>query len=160
MEPVLPVTSLVDQFYADVEKMGGRRWDTSSLFARQEALQKGHLMDSRTAPGKSGVGAPITMAICAMRCSMPRAPSSKKKNCQSSACAPLRAAPVSVTRRHTGTFPITKRCSSNWRWKGLRNCARKSRRRGTSPDAEVRPHREDRRRLHALRRAQAGARAV
>ncbi len=37
----LPVTSLVDQFYADVEKMGGARWDTSSLFARQTALGKG-----------------------------------------------------------------------------------------------------------------------
>jgi 3-hydroxyisobutyrate dehydrogenase len=33
----LPVTALVDQFYAEVEQMGGRRWDTSSLFARQEA---------------------------------------------------------------------------------------------------------------------------
>jgi 3-hydroxyisobutyrate dehydrogenase-like beta-hydroxyacid dehydrogenase len=33
----LPVTSLVDQLYAEVEQMGGRRWDTSSLFARQEA---------------------------------------------------------------------------------------------------------------------------
>jgi 3-hydroxyisobutyrate dehydrogenase len=33
----LPVTALVDQFYAEVEKMGGRRWDTSSLFARLEA---------------------------------------------------------------------------------------------------------------------------
>jgi 3-hydroxyisobutyrate dehydrogenase len=32
----LPVTALVDQFYAEVEKMGGRRWDTSSLFARLE----------------------------------------------------------------------------------------------------------------------------
>jgi 3-hydroxyisobutyrate dehydrogenase len=30
----LPVTSLVDQFYADVEKAGGRRWDTSSLITR------------------------------------------------------------------------------------------------------------------------------
>ncbi len=37
----LAVTSLVDQFYAEVEKMGGRRWDTSSLFARQEAYKKG-----------------------------------------------------------------------------------------------------------------------
>lgn len=36
----LPVTSLVDQFYAEVEKMGGKRWDTSSLFARQESLRK------------------------------------------------------------------------------------------------------------------------
>ena len=32
----LPVAALVDQFYADVEKMGGRRWDTSSLIARLE----------------------------------------------------------------------------------------------------------------------------
>jgi 3-hydroxyisobutyrate dehydrogenase len=32
----LPVTSLVDQFYAEVEQMGGRRWDTSSLLARLE----------------------------------------------------------------------------------------------------------------------------
>lgn len=30
----LPITSLVDQFYADVEAMGGKRWDTSSLIAR------------------------------------------------------------------------------------------------------------------------------
>jgi len=30
----LPVTALVDQFYADVQKMGGRRWDSSSLIAR------------------------------------------------------------------------------------------------------------------------------
>jgi 3-hydroxyisobutyrate dehydrogenase len=30
----LPVTALVDQFYAEVETMGGRRWDTSSLIAR------------------------------------------------------------------------------------------------------------------------------
>jgi 3-hydroxyisobutyrate dehydrogenase len=36
----LPVTSLVDQFYAEVENMGGTRWDTSSLFARQEAQRK------------------------------------------------------------------------------------------------------------------------
>jgi 3-hydroxyisobutyrate dehydrogenase len=32
----LPVTALVDNFYAEVEKMGGRRWDTSSLLARLE----------------------------------------------------------------------------------------------------------------------------
>ncbi len=37
----LPVTALVDQFYADVERMGGRRWDTSSLFARLEHLRRG-----------------------------------------------------------------------------------------------------------------------
>ncbi|ESR26735.1 NAD(P)-dependent oxidoreductase [Lutibaculum baratangense] len=30
----LPVTALVDQFYVDVQKMGGNRWDTSSLIAR------------------------------------------------------------------------------------------------------------------------------
>jgi 3-hydroxyisobutyrate dehydrogenase len=30
----LPVTALVDQFYAEVQAMGGRRWDTSSLIAR------------------------------------------------------------------------------------------------------------------------------
>jgi 3-hydroxyisobutyrate dehydrogenase len=30
----LPVTALVDQFYADVQAMGGRRWDTSSLVRR------------------------------------------------------------------------------------------------------------------------------
>jgi 3-hydroxyisobutyrate dehydrogenase len=32
----LPVAALVDQFYAEVQKMGGRRWDTSSLIARLE----------------------------------------------------------------------------------------------------------------------------
>ena len=30
----LPLTALVDQFYADVQQMGGNRWDTSSLIAR------------------------------------------------------------------------------------------------------------------------------
>ena len=30
----LPVTALVDQFYSQVQKMGGKRWDTSSLIAR------------------------------------------------------------------------------------------------------------------------------
>ncbi|WP_454688875.1 NAD(P)-dependent oxidoreductase [Achromobacter aloeverae] len=30
----VPVTALVDQFYADVQKMGGGRWDTSSLVKR------------------------------------------------------------------------------------------------------------------------------
>lgn len=33
----LPVTALVDQFYKDVQKMGGGRWDTSSLFKRLRA---------------------------------------------------------------------------------------------------------------------------
>ena len=30
----VPVTALVDQFYADVQRMGGARWDTSSLVKR------------------------------------------------------------------------------------------------------------------------------
>ncbi|MEX0287317.1 MAG: NAD(P)-dependent oxidoreductase [Paracoccaceae bacterium] len=34
----LPVTALVDQFYKDVQKLGGGRWDTSSLFKRLRAL--------------------------------------------------------------------------------------------------------------------------
>lgn len=31
---VLPVTSLVDSYYAEVQELGGNRWDTSSLLAR------------------------------------------------------------------------------------------------------------------------------
>lgn len=34
----LPVTALVDQFYKDVQKMDGGRWDTSSLLARLRKL--------------------------------------------------------------------------------------------------------------------------
>jgi 3-hydroxyisobutyrate dehydrogenase len=34
----LPVTALVDQFYAQVQEMGGARWDTSSLIARLRAV--------------------------------------------------------------------------------------------------------------------------
>ncbi|SDX54172.1 3-hydroxyisobutyrate dehydrogenase [Ruegeria halocynthiae] len=34
----LPVTALVDQFYKDVQKLGGSRWDTSSLFKRLRTL--------------------------------------------------------------------------------------------------------------------------
>ena len=30
----LPLAALVDQFYAEVQSMGGKRWDTSSLIAR------------------------------------------------------------------------------------------------------------------------------
>ncbi|MEP6830651.1 MAG: NAD(P)-dependent oxidoreductase [Rhizomicrobium sp.] len=37
----LPVAALVDQFYAEVEGIGGKRWDTSSLFARQEYVRQG-----------------------------------------------------------------------------------------------------------------------
>ena len=34
----LPVTALVDQFYHDVQKLGGGRWDTSSLIKRLQAM--------------------------------------------------------------------------------------------------------------------------
>jgi len=34
----LPVTALVDQFYKDVQKLGGGRWDTSSLFKRLQNI--------------------------------------------------------------------------------------------------------------------------
>ena len=30
----LPITKLIDEYYADVQKMGGQRWDTSSLIKR------------------------------------------------------------------------------------------------------------------------------
>ena len=36
----LPVTALVDQFYAEVQKLGGGRWDTSSLIARFQNLDR------------------------------------------------------------------------------------------------------------------------
>jgi len=32
----LPVTALVDQFYSEIQAMGGKRWDTSSLIALLE----------------------------------------------------------------------------------------------------------------------------
>ncbi|MDB5424300.1 MAG: 3-hydroxyisobutyrate dehydrogenase, partial [Phenylobacterium sp.] len=35
----LDMTALVDHFYAEVQAMGGRRWDTSSLVARLEKPQ-------------------------------------------------------------------------------------------------------------------------
>ena len=31
---ILPVTEIVDQYYGDVQKLGGNRWDTSSLIKR------------------------------------------------------------------------------------------------------------------------------
>ncbi len=34
----LPITALIDQYYKDVQKMGGGRWDTSSLFKRLRKL--------------------------------------------------------------------------------------------------------------------------
>ncbi len=37
----LPVTALVDQFYSEVQRMGGGRWDTSSLLARLRHAEKG-----------------------------------------------------------------------------------------------------------------------
>jgi 3-hydroxyisobutyrate dehydrogenase len=37
----LPVTALVDQFYADVQKSGGGRWDTSSLITQLTTREKG-----------------------------------------------------------------------------------------------------------------------
>ncbi len=36
----LPVTALVDQFYSQVQEMGGKRWDTSSLIALLEKKKK------------------------------------------------------------------------------------------------------------------------
>jgi 3-hydroxyisobutyrate dehydrogenase-like beta-hydroxyacid dehydrogenase len=36
----LPGTALVDQYYSDVQNMGGNRWDTSSLIRRLRALTK------------------------------------------------------------------------------------------------------------------------
>ena len=36
----LPVTALVNEFYKDIQKMGGGRWDTSSLIARLRSLEK------------------------------------------------------------------------------------------------------------------------
>jgi 3-hydroxyisobutyrate dehydrogenase-like beta-hydroxyacid dehydrogenase len=35
----LPMSALVDQFYAEVEAMGGGRWDTSALLARMVSLR-------------------------------------------------------------------------------------------------------------------------
>ena len=37
----LPVTALVDQFYAEVQAAGGGRWDTSSLITRLKAVERG-----------------------------------------------------------------------------------------------------------------------
>lgn len=38
-QSTLPVTQMVDQFYADVQALGGSRWDTSSLIARLRSNQ-------------------------------------------------------------------------------------------------------------------------
>ncbi|MDF1720465.1 MAG: NAD(P)-dependent oxidoreductase [Minwuia sp.] len=42
MQVSLPMTALVDQFYGDVQAMGGSRWDTSSLIRRLRQLKKSH----------------------------------------------------------------------------------------------------------------------
>ena len=39
----LPVAALVDQFYSEVQALGGNRWDTSSLIARLEAMKNGNV---------------------------------------------------------------------------------------------------------------------
>ncbi|WP_136635607.1 NAD(P)-dependent oxidoreductase [Pseudooceanicola onchidii] len=39
IEASLPVTALVDQFYKDVQRMGGGRWDTSSLIKRLNGVE-------------------------------------------------------------------------------------------------------------------------
>ncbi len=44
----LPITELVDGYYAEVQRMGGGRWDTSSLYARMRALA-GTATDSKDA---------------------------------------------------------------------------------------------------------------
>ena len=36
----LPITAMVDQFYKDIQKMGGGRWDTSSLFKRLKVIDE------------------------------------------------------------------------------------------------------------------------
>ena len=53
----LPVAALVDQFYGEVEALGGRRWDTSALMTRLEAarppeLKKTKAKAKRKAPAK------------------------------------------------------------------------------------------------------------
>ena len=47
----LPVTALVDQFYAEVQALGGGRWDSSSLIARLSA--QGSEMDGKKADKKN-----------------------------------------------------------------------------------------------------------
>jgi len=49
----LPVAALVDQFYADIVAMGGRRWDTSSLIARLNREESGSLDPSASTPPES-----------------------------------------------------------------------------------------------------------
>ena len=44
----LPVAALVDQFYSEVQALGGNRWDTSSLIARLEAMKNGNSSKSKS----------------------------------------------------------------------------------------------------------------
>ena len=44
----LPVAALVDQFYSEVQALGGNRWDTSSLIARLEAMKIGNSSKSKS----------------------------------------------------------------------------------------------------------------
>ena len=44
----LPVAALVDQFYSEVQALGGNRWDTSSLIARLEAMKNGNGSKSKS----------------------------------------------------------------------------------------------------------------
>ena len=44
----LPVAALVDQFYSEVQALGGNRWDTSSLIARLEAMKNGNGCNSKS----------------------------------------------------------------------------------------------------------------
>ena len=55
----LPVTALVDQFYAEIQAMGGGRWDTSSLIARLEAQESTWQAQARSSlPPRSRAAAP------------------------------------------------------------------------------------------------------
>ncbi len=51
----LEVTALVDGFYAEVQAMGGSRWDTSSLVARLEKSPGGGLGGGEVGWGPRGV---------------------------------------------------------------------------------------------------------
>ena len=44
----LPVAALVDQFYSEVQALGGNRWDTSSLIARLEAMKSRNSSKSKS----------------------------------------------------------------------------------------------------------------
>jgi len=44
----LPVAALVDQFYGEVQSLGGARWDTSSLIARLETLRTARAQQRET----------------------------------------------------------------------------------------------------------------